>query len=136
MPGRLKLFYKQEVRNKRIEGQLGVGLIPEKVPSGFCSVSKQNPFLNMSSHKTTKCYFFLLLSPYKEFLCLTFLFSTSSIPFFPSWDSNLLGLQDYKFQKKLAVYLVHNTLQYAWAINKYSLNKYMSSLLLKLPLPR
>ena len=100
MPGRLKLFYKQEVRNKRIEGQLGVGLIPGKVPSGFCSVSKQNPFLNMSSHKTTKCYFFLLLSPYKEFLCLTFLFSTSSIPFFPSWDSNLLGLQDYKFQKK------------------------------------
>ena len=75
-------FYKQEVRNKRIEGQLGVGLIPGKVPSGFCSVSKQNPFLNMSSHKTTKCYFFLLLSPYKEFLFLTFLFSTSSIPFF------------------------------------------------------
>lgn len=82
MPGRLKLFYKQEVRNKRIEGQLGVGLIPGKVLSGFCSVSKQNPFLNMSSHKTTKCYFFLLLSPYKEFLCLTFLFSISSIPFF------------------------------------------------------
>lgn len=46
-----------------------------------CLKTKANKILfSMFSHKIIKCYFFLLLPIYKEFLCLGFLFSSS--PFF------------------------------------------------------
>lgn len=65
-----------------------------------CLETKTNKILfSASSHKTTKCYFFLLLPLYKEFLCFGFLFSTLPIPSFLNGNITSVCLQDHELQK-------------------------------------
>lgn len=65
-----------------------------------CLETKANKILfSMVSHKIIKCYFFLLLPIYKEFLCLEFLFSISPILSFVHWNITPMSLQNHKLRK-------------------------------------
>ena len=103
---------------------------------GFAQFQNKILFSTCLHIKPPNVTFFFYCHPIKNFCALHFYFPHHPFLFFLHGTLTYWVCRTINFKKKLAAYLVHNTLQYAWAINKYSLNKYMSSLLLKLPLPR